>query len=86
MRVPSGAARRKLVFDSIVVVRVSFGRFAIVPKAPSVSAKAMIAPPWRTLPVVHRSGRTSIDATTRSGVTSINCTPIRPGNKGFNCS
>jgi hypothetical protein len=45
--------------DSIVVVRAPAGRFAIVPMAPTVSAKAISALPWQILPPVHKSGRTS---------------------------
>ena len=41
MRVPTGAGPRKLVFDSMVVVRVSSAKFMTVPSAPTVSANAM---------------------------------------------
>ena len=41
MCVLTGAAPRKLVLDSIVVVRVLGGRLTTVPTAPTVSAKAM---------------------------------------------
>src|SRR5262249_59511349 len=37
----TGAGPRKLVFDSMVVVRVLTGRFMMVPSAPTVSANAM---------------------------------------------
>jgi len=43
------------------------GRLTMVPAAPSVSAKAMIAPPCRTAGRVQRSSRTVISATTFSG-------------------
>ena len=56
--------------------------FSTVPTAPSVSAKAMIAPPWRMLPAVQRSGRTPSSATTRVGVASTRRTPISPGSSG----
>src|SRR5581483_11236940 len=42
------------------------------------------APPWQTPPAVHRSGRTSMVATTFSCVASLISTPISPGNKGWN--
>ena len=75
--VPSFAAPRKLVLLSIVVVPLaSFGMERTVPSAPSASAKAMIAPPCRMWPAVHRSGRTSSVATTWSGPASTTFTPI----------
>ena len=54
----------------------AFGRFMTAPTAPSVSAKAMIAPPCMVPPTVERPGCISIVATTRSGVTSTNVMPM----------
>jgi hypothetical protein len=69
-----------------VVVRLPSGRFTSVPTAPNVSANAMYAPPCRMPPAVHRSGRTTISASTRSGASSVMRTPIEPGNSGSsNC-
>src|SRR5258707_1786708 len=75
-RVPSGAAGMKLVLLSIVVVPAPSGRLRIVPVAPSVSAKAMIAPPCNTAGRVHSSSRTGNSATTRSGAAWVNSMPI----------
>src|SRR5713101_1446916 len=62
-RVPTGAGATKLVLLSIVVVPLPSDRLRIVPVAPSVSANAMMAPPWRTAGRVQRSSRTVISAT-----------------------
>ena len=43
--VPTGAEPKKLVFDSMVTVRSGGGALITVATAPSVSAKAMMAPP-----------------------------------------
>src|SRR5689334_4052625 len=76
------APAMNFVLESVVVVRVAGGRLRIVPIAPSVSANAMYAPPWRMPPLVHSSGRTSIDPTTRSGAASSSRIPISPGKSG----
>src|SRR5260221_8312968 len=85
-RVPSGAPRMKLVFDSMVVVRAPCGMLRIAATAPSVSANAMIAPPCRLSPSVHRSLRTARRAITLSGVTSVNSMPSRSGRRSLNFS
>ena len=60
------------------------GRFATVAVPPRLSASAMTAPPCSTSPVVQSSGRTCIEATTRSGPTSLSWMPSNPGNSGLN--
>ena len=82
MRVPALAAAMNFVLESVVVVRWPSPRFAAVPIAPSVSAKAMIAPPCNTPPTVQSCGRTSISARTTSGATEVRRTPSRPGSRG----
>src|SRR5512135_1614471 len=80
-RVPRGAPPMKLVFDSIVVVRAPCGMLRIAATAPSVSANAMMAPPCRLSPRVHRSLRTASCAITLSGVTSVKLIPINSGSR-----
>src|SRR4029079_19392839 len=80
-RDPSGAPPMKFVFDSIVVVREPCGMLRIAAIAPSVSAKAMIAPPCRLSPIVHRSLRTTSVATTLSGLASVSSSPMRSGRR-----
>ena len=70
MVAPAGPGPKKFVFDSNVVVPAPSGRLSTVPTAPTVSAKAMTAPPWRIPGTVHISSRTVISASTRSGVAS----------------
>jgi hypothetical protein len=84
--VPSAAAPMKLVLDSMVAVLAPGGMLTMVPIAPSVSAKAMIEPPCRTLPPVHRSARTLSVARTRSCVTSVSSMPSSSGSRPLNRS
>src|SRR4051794_18045946 len=79
-RVPTGAEAMKFVLLSIVVVPAPSGRLRNVPTPPSVSANAMIAPPCSTAGRVHRSSRTVISATTRSGAAWVNSIPMSSAN------
>ena len=73
--VPTGAGPTKFVLLSIVVVPLPSGRLSTVAAAPSVSAKAMTAPPCRMSGRVHSSGRTTISATTRVSLAAVNFSP-----------
>src|SRR5947209_20529518 len=79
---PTGRAARKFVLLSIVVVQAPSGRLSTVASAPTESAKAINAPPCKTAGTVQRSGRTSISASTRSGVLVITRMP-RSSEKGM---
>ncbi len=81
IRAPTGAAPIKLVLLSIVAVALSSLRFASVPSAPSVSAKAMMAPPCSTAGWVQSSLRTVISPTILSGVALTTSIP-RSAAKG----
>src|SRR5581483_6760691 len=72
---PARQPAMKLVFDSSVAVRCPSARFATVPAAPIVSAKAISVPPWTTPVVVSSLSVTVSRATTRSGATSTNSMP-----------
>src|SRR5205085_6159335 len=64
---PSRTARRKLVFDSIVVVPAApSGRLRNAAMPPTVSASPMSAPPWSAPPVVQRDGSHASRARTSS--------------------
>src|SRR5262245_30144472 len=73
--VPTGAGPTKLVLLSSVVVVLPSGRFTMVAAAPSVSAKAMTAPPCRMSGRVQSSGRTTISAFTPCSLAATNLMP-----------
>src|SRR5436190_731093 len=77
--VPSLAPAKKLVFDSSVVVEAPCGRLRNVAVAATVSARAMIVPPWSLPPIVLRSSRIASSATTRSVVASTKRMPSSSG-------
>ena len=78
--VPSGAGPTKFVLLSIVVVPLPSGRLSTVAAAPSVSAKAITAPPCRIAGTVHRSAFTGSSAVTLSGLTEVIFSPISSAN------
>jgi hypothetical protein len=81
IRLPMGAVLMKLVLLSIVAVRPPSVRFASVPSAPNVSAKAMTAPPCGTAGRVQSSSRTIISATILS-VTALTISMPRSAANG----
>jgi hypothetical protein len=81
IRLPMGAVLMKLVLLSIVAVRPPSVRFASVPSAPNVSAKAMTAPPCSTAGRVQSSSRTVISATILS-VTALTISMPRSAANG----
>ena len=69
----------EVVFDSTVAVVVApSGKFRNAQTPPSVSAKAMIAPPWRTPAAVHFSGAQSMPPRTSSGSARLSSMPRVP--------
>jgi hypothetical protein len=64
--VPPRTARRNCVVDDVVLVVAPVGRFSTAHTAPTLSASAMIAPPWSTPPPVVRSGCQSNSPVTSS--------------------
>src|SRR5438270_3360670 len=77
---PLRTARKKFVFDSTVAVAAPAGRWRNAQTPPSVSAKAISAPPWRTPPAVQRSGaQGSVPRTSAGSAESISI-PSRPAS------
>src|SRR3989441_2717512 len=66
--VPERQPAMKLVFDSSVAVRCPSARFATVPAAPTLSAKAISVPPCTVPPTVISFSVTVSRASTRSDV------------------
>src|SRR5271163_4186945 len=77
---PARRAATKFVLLSIVVVFAPGGRLRSVATAPTESAKAMTAPPWRMEFEVHKSSRTKSSAITLSALASMIVTPINLAN------
>src|SRR4029079_16432175 len=75
---PSRTAPRKLVFDSIVTVRASAGRFRNAHTAPAVSARVMSTPPCSAPPAVQRSGENSSVASTSSASPNVLMPSVAP--------
>src|SRR5207249_10214842 len=82
---PARTARKKFVFDSIVVVAAPDGRFRKAQIAPSVSPSAMRAAPCSTSPVVQRSGAHSSRPRTSAGVAAVTSMPRARAN-GMDCA
>ena len=72
--VPTGAGPTKLVLLSMVVVPLPSGRLSTVAAAPSVSAKAITAPPCSMSGRVQSSGLTTISALTAVSLAATNFT------------
>ena len=77
---PSRTARKKFVFDSIVLVCAPSGRLRKAHTAPSASASAITAPPWSTPPAVVSSGAQASRPVTLSGEASVSSIPSVPAN------
>src|SRR5438270_10431655 len=77
---PLRTARKKFVFDSTVAVAAPAGRWRNAQTPPSVSAKAISAPPWRTPPAVQRSGAHGSVPRTSSGSAETISIPSRPAS------
>ena len=75
--VPLRTARRNCDDDEMVVVAWAVsGRLRKATDAPTVSARAMIAPPCMTSPLVQRSGDHASVPTTSSGPIDTSSAPI----------
>src|SRR5215470_1583530 len=79
---PFGTPAKKLVLLSMVAVRPPPGRLtpAVIP--PSISPKAITAPPWSTPRRLHNSARTGSSASVRSGERWRTFTPRSLANAG----
>ena len=77
---PSRSARKKFVFDSIVLVEAPAGRLRYAQTAASASARDISAPPWRMPPAVQRSGAHAIRPLTSSALAEVISTPIEAAN------
>src|SRR5262249_30205441 len=72
-----------VLLSSVAVPLASSGRLMIVASAPTVSAMVMIAPPCAVPPLVQKSVRTGILATTRSCSALTTTMPMRSANGIF---
>src|SRR5215813_4163245 len=79
---PSGTPARKLVLLSMVAVRPPSGRLTLAVIPPSISPKAITAPPWSTPRRLHNSARTGSSASVRSGERWRRFTPRSLKNAG----
>src|SRR5207244_6918658 len=77
---PLRTAAKKFVFDSMVDVLAPGGRFRKAQIAPSVSARLMIAPPWRMPALVQRSADHPSRPRTSSAVAAVISTPSATAN------
>jgi hypothetical protein len=79
---PFGTAAKKLVLLSMVAVRPPSGRLILAVIPPSISPKAITAPPWSTPRRLHNSARTGSSASVRSGERWRTLTPRSLVNAG----
>src|SRR5262249_62271412 len=79
---PPARGAKKLVLLSMVAVRPPSGRLMLAVIPPSVSPKAITAPPWSTPRRLHNSARTVSLASLRSGERCSTFTPSSLVNGG----
>src|SRR5215468_8309483 len=79
---PFGTAAKKFVLLSMVAVLPPSGRLTLAVIPPSISPKAITAPPWSTPRRLHSSSRTGSSASVRSGERWSTFTPRSLVNAG----